>query len=155
MYAPKLQLKKCIWCHSEGITKQTLILLTGSVHHWEIFQKYSEAAILSEEGESSAPISLSIHTEDEVFYGHNIPFSLEVSNKSEVQKNLYVCLTAEYVDEDGNGSIHFWQESFDVSFQAKRGNGTKMCMTLSLAKHGLFGTVLSYNLDICKYVLSK
>ncbi|XP_073462407.1 protein 4.2-like [Aquarana catesbeiana] len=91
-----------------------------SVHHWEIFQKYSEAAILSEEGESSAPISLSIHTEDEVFYGHNIPFSLEVSNKSEVQKNLYVCLTAEYVDEDGNGSIHFWQESFDVSFQAKR-----------------------------------
>ncbi|KAM5135414.1 protein 4.2-like [Mantella aurantiaca] len=93
-----------------------------SVHHWEVFQKFSEGSNCTEESESSDPISLTIHTENAMFYGHDIPFSLEVSNKSQVQKTLYVCLTAEYVDEDGNGSIHFWQESFDASFQAKRGH---------------------------------
>ncbi|XP_072259869.1 protein-glutamine gamma-glutamyltransferase 2-like [Pyxicephalus adspersus] len=88
-----------------------------SVHHWEVFQKFTEGST-----ESSSPISLSIHTEGEVFYGYDIPFSLKVSNNSKAQKAIYVFLTAEYVDEDGNGSVHFWQESFDVALQAKEGH---------------------------------
>ncbi|XP_018419794.1 PREDICTED: erythrocyte membrane protein band 4.2-like [Nanorana parkeri] len=93
-----------------------------SVHHWEVFKKFAESSNSAEDAESGTPISLSIHTEGVAYYGHDIPFSLEVSNKSEAQKSLYVYLTAEYVDEDGNGSIHFWQESFDVSLQAKKGH---------------------------------
>ncbi|XP_068120111.1 protein 4.2-like isoform X2 [Hyperolius riggenbachi] len=84
-----------------------------SVHHWEVFQRSAR------ESEPSSPITLSIQTEDAVFYGHDIPVALKVSNNTEAQKSLHVCLIAQYVDDNGNGCLQFWQQHLNVSLKAK------------------------------------
>ncbi|KAM3922470.1 protein 4.2-like [Leptodactylus fuscus] len=95
-----------------------------STHHWEEFHKYAGDKSRDPAYED-AQLSLNIRTSDEVFFGKDIPITMNVSNQSQTKKDVCVFLYAQYLDDNGIGCPYFWKEKSELSLEAKEDNTVK------------------------------
>ncbi|XP_075702959.1 protein 4.2-like [Rhinoderma darwinii] len=102
---------------------QGLEVLSSDIQEWSThqlgeFHKYAEDNS-SDKAYDDDLLSLSIQTVDTVFYAHDIPLAMKVSNHSQTKKNVCVFLYALYLDDNGISCPYFWKEQSELSLQAK------------------------------------